>query len=191
MNRGRTYRFFALMAWSVFVFGFETVVYPLLIGESWLHDHAIYPRLTLTIVLFCGIFGGRRLAMGAGLLIGLTQDTLYMGHMIGVHALAYAVVGYGVGVWQRKGGATVFSATLRQACGLLVCEWIVFACYRLFRLYDQPLEAVFFTGMVPSVVGGTLFALCCYWGMRAGLEGATDTQEPEDSEKTTPTSPFQ
>lgn len=68
---------------------------------SWFTIHGIKPNLFIILILFLGLFGGRKLGVSLGILFGIILDFL-SSYQVGVSAIMFSIIGYLGGYFDKN-----------------------------------------------------------------------------------------
>ena len=173
-------KWFLISVALLLLFIFESSLLPWLIPPIWRTELLIYPKLVLVSILFISMFSNRRIGVLYGLALGLLQDAVFYGHMIGVNSFAYAICAYIAGLIVKPPTILIVPVFFIQLLSLLLYELTTFAIYRLFNIYDAPFGWVFTDGMLPSALVGLFFALALYLPARKWLESPSVERETDE-----------
>ncbi len=152
-----------------------------IIPASWQSHVVVAPQLTLIIVLMIGLYGSRYWALLTGLSLGLLQDIVFYGPMIGTYTFTLGLMGYLAGLVGLRRGSDVVKGMAFVAAGDLLFHFILFGIYRLFQLTHMPLSFLFFRQMIPTLLFDLLFALAIFIPVRNRLEMAMEQMQADKS----------
>ena len=166
---------------SVLCFLIQGTILKWIIPASWQSDLVVAPQLTLVIVLMIGLYGNRYWALMAGLSLGLLQDIVFYGPMIGTYTFTLGLMGYLAGLAGLRRGSGVVMGMAFVAAGDLLFHFILFSIYRLFQLSHMPLSFLFFRQMIPTLLFDLLFAFAIFAVVRHKLEMAMEQMLADES----------
>jgi len=145
----------------------ENSVVPWLVPPVW--SERLLPHLCFIMTIFVAGFAGRHIAFLFGLGLGLLQDLLAFGHLIGPYGFGLGLIGYIAGLaFERKSMTIGFFVWIVLLSGLLL-DSIIYFIYKLFRLTDLQYAFVFFWQIAPTALLQLLIALLMYVPVRRFL----------------------
>ena len=165
----------------VLCFFLQGTIFKWIIPASWQSDLVVAPQLILIIVLMIGLYGNRYWALIAGLSLGLLQDIVFYGPMIGTYTFTLGLMGYLAGLAGLRRGSGVVKGMAFVAAGDLLFHFILFSIYRLFQLTHMPLSFLFLRQMIPTLLFDLLFALAIFIPVRNRLELAMEQMQSDES----------
>jgi len=138
------------------------------------------PHFVLIGVLFAGVLIGRHQALALGLAFGFLQDVHYYGHMLGVHTFVMGLCGYLSGLALQRKFVTLFYLVGVAALGSLVYDSLVFLCYWLFRVVEEPFLWALAHHIAPSALLNAFFAVLLYVPVRQYMESMLPKKREEE-----------
>lgn len=145
----------------------ENSVIPWLVPPGW--SDRLLPHLCFIMTLFVAGFAGRHTAFLFGLGLGLLQDLLAYGHLIGPYGFGMGLIGYLAGLTAERKSFTIgFFVWIVLISGLML-DSIIYFIYKLFRLTDLLFAQVFYWQIAPTALLQLLIALLVYVPVRRFL----------------------
>lgn len=138
------------------------------------------PHLVLIGVLFASVLLNRYYALALGMVFGFLHDVHYYGHMLGVHTFVMGLSGYLCGLLFQRKFITFFYLVSVTALGLLVYDSLVYLCYRLFRIVQEPFLWALTHHILPSTLLNLFFAVLLYIPVRQYMESLLPKKREEE-----------
>lgn len=175
-----TVRYNGLIALALALLVIEGAIVPWLVPAAW--SARLLPHLCLIVTLFAAGYGGRVPAFFLGLGLGLLQDVLSYGDLIGAYGFGMSLIGYLAALlsFGRPYSLPTY-AWVTLSAGLLL-DSIVYYIYRLFGLTNLDFSFVFVEQIAPTAIVQLLAALVLYVPMRRWLTKAAPSAGEESSE---------
>lgn len=176
MNNRFVFRYSAFLGLGLLTFVIETVMWPMWIRMELFG--LVYPHWLAVWILSAALYRKKNWAITGALFIGLLKDSLYYGHMIGMHALAYVLATMVIARIRWSKPFSWFTVVTVQTIGGLIIEMVVWTCYTLFQIVPYPWERVLMEGVLPSVACSIVFSLVIHKTAR-WLFGDTTVKETQ------------
>ncbi len=162
------------------IFLLEGALFPWLIPDPWTERVMITPHFMLVGLVFIAIYVNRYAALIYGLVFGFLQDLYYYGHMLGVHAFTLGLIGYIVGLYNRRGRIELFSTLGFIAVGEWIYGSLQYAIYHFFNVTAMMYQDVLIKSILPSMMINLLFALLIYIPARWYFEESLPVRKEDE-----------
>lgn len=159
----------------------ETTIFQWLVPVSWRGHMHITPHFSLIVIMLTSIYVNRHFALALGLAVGLLQDLLYYGHMLGPHTFALGLTGYLAGLMIWRASAGFIFAIFIVMLGCFFYDVIIYGIYRLFNIVEQTFSWAFLNNILPSLLFNLFLALLIYFPFRYMLERLSNQRKEEES----------
>lgn len=162
------------------LFLIEGTILPFFIPDEWMGR--IIPQFVFIIVLYHAVYKHRHTALVMGLLLGLLQDIVYYGFMVGPHTFSMALLGYLVGLLFSTRNTTMVTMMVITIMSSFAYQSIIFGIYALFNLQHHPFQYALMEYMLPSLAVQLVFALIVYVPMRKWFDATPVNVSGEEEE---------
>lgn len=156
-----------------------SLIVPWILPSGWLSKMYLAPHFTLVALLVFAMQRSRYVGLLYGFAIGLLQDVVYGGPMVGPHAFLMAFAVYGAGYAARRIKLSMASTLFIISLSLLFYDFAIYAIYDLFRIASLSLAELAARMLAPSLLFNLLFAVLIYVPARKLFERKAETRDEE------------
>ncbi|WP_341281747.1 rod shape-determining protein MreD [Paenibacillus sp. FSL H8-0537] len=163
-----------------FLFVIEGSVMPWIIPVD--YAGKIIPHFSFVFVLYAALYSGRHRALMFGIGIGLIQDIVYYGHLLGVHTFMMGLIGYFAGLLFDRRRSTLLTCLSVIGFACIAYDSAVYFIYSLFRLTEESYAFALLDHILPSLFLQLAFALVIYVPVRKLYEQDAKLNQDQDEE---------
>lgn len=156
-----------------------SLLVPWILPDRWLSKLYFAPHFALVALLVFAMQRSRHIGLIYGFAIGLLQDIVYGGPMIGPHAFCMAFAAYGAGYVARRIKPSMTSTLFIISFCLLFYDFTIYAIYDLFRIASLSFADLAARMLAPSLLFNLLFAVLIYVPARKLFEQKPEKREEE------------
>lgn len=121
----------------------------------------VVPNTALILVISLAIYNGKHLGAGIGFAIGILQDIIF-GRVLGLYALIYMLIGYGVGYIHRN----LFKDNVAVPMLFTAIATVLYQCFNLLLIfllgYEVDVINFFKKTLIIEVAYNTIFSILIY-----------------------------